>query len=101
MLVEPSYHYSDVTITTNYLANWGAGIVVNGAAVSATKLDYAIDYPTFGSGTYTVTVTATDGYGSTASGTTSTTATEDTGLKLYNQSGGSRELILDVFGYYQ
>jgi len=28
-------------------------------------------------------------------------ATDDTGLKLYNESAGTSELVLDVFGYYQ
>ncbi|HTJ68307.1 MAG TPA: PKD domain-containing protein [Actinospica sp.] len=37
--------------------------------------------------------------GTVANATTMTT--EDTGLKLYNESPGSSELILDVFGYYQ
>lgn len=30
-----------------------------------------------------------------------TVSTDNTGLKLYNQSSGSSQLIVDVFGYYQ
>jgi PKD repeat protein len=38
--------------------------------------------------------------GSTVANAT-TMSTEGTGVKIYNESAGSSELILDVFGYYQ
>ena len=40
------------------------------------------------------------GAGGTVANAT-TMSPEDTGLKLYNQSPGSSQLILDMFGYYQ